>query len=92
MLIKGTSKVKQSNSASTKDAKVPERRKNPKNIGTDKKDNSVPAAKEPEPANEESDLDLENELDEETALNELAGEQDLSTDDEEVFKPPFHAD
>ena len=71
MLTKGAAKAQQIKSAKSKNLPDPERQKSTKNSTT----------------NEESDPDLENELDEENALNELAGEQDVSTDDDEVCVP-----
>jgi hypothetical protein len=71
MLTKGAAKAQQSKSTKWKNIPDPEPQKSTKNSTT----------------NEESDPDLENELDEENALNELAGEQDLSTDGDEVCVP-----
>jgi len=74
--MEGSGINKQSKTASKK-ATSDHKRPKPKNNGTEKK------AVIPEPENEDSDLDLENELDKENALNELAGDQDLSTDDDD---------
>ena len=71
MLTKGAAKAQQSKSTKSKNLPDPKRQKRTKIVQLD----------------EESDPDLENELDEENALNELAGEQDSSTDDDEVCVP-----
>ena len=71
MLTKGAAKAQQSKFTKSKNLPHPERQKSTKTSTT----------------HEESDPDLENELDEENALNELAGEQDLSTDDDDVCVP-----
>jgi len=74
MLTKGAAKAQQSKSTKSKNLPDPEHQKRTKIVQL-------------ETTNEESDPDLENELDEENALNELAGEQDSSTDDDEVCVP-----
>ena len=74
MLTKGATKAQQSKSIKSKNLPDPECQKRTKIVQL-------------ETTNEESNPNLENELDEENALNELAGEQDSSTDDDEVCVP-----
>ena len=85
MLTKGAAKAQQSTSTKSKNLPDRERQKSAKISNS----RQVVAAPQLEATNEESDPDLENELDEESALNELAGQQDLSTDSDDEVCIPF---